>query len=185
MEQAIAEGAQVLFTTTAPLIAACRKVAVKHRDVHILNCSVSMPYPGVRTYYSRIYEGKFISGAIAGAMCKNDTIGYIASNPIFGVPAGINAFALGARLTNPNARVLLKWSCVSADPIQELLDAGVDIISNRDVPGPALGPVSASAGRQAAFPVVSLLELGKLLRQAGGQPAAWRLGGGRRQRQGR
>lgn len=137
MEKAIAEGAQVLFTTTAPLIAACRKIAVKHRDVHILNCSVSMPYPGVRTYYSRIYEGKFISGAIAGAMCKSDTIGYIASNPIFGVPAGINAFALGARLTNPNARVLLKWSCVSTDPIQELLDAGVDIISNRDVPGPA------------------------------------------------
>ena len=25
-----------------------------------------MPYTGVRTYYSRIYEGKFISGAIAG-----------------------------------------------------------------------------------------------------------------------
>ena len=46
-------------------------------------------------------RGKFITGAIAGAMTKSDRIGYIASNPIFGVPAGINAFALGARLTNP------------------------------------------------------------------------------------
>lgn len=136
MEQAVSDGAQVLFTTTAPLIAACRKIAARHRDVHILNCSVSMPYPGVRTYYSRIYEGKFLSGAIAGAMSLSDTIGYIASNPIFGVPAGINAFALGARLTNPRARVLLKWSCTSPDPIQELLDAGVDMISNRDVPAP-------------------------------------------------
>lgn len=136
MEDAIADGAQVLFTTTAPLIAACRKIAVRHRDVHILNCSVSMPYPGVRTYYSRIYEGKFLSGAIAGAVSRSDTIGYIASNPIFGVPAGINAFALGARLTNPNARVLLKWSCSSTDPIGELLEAGVDMISNRDVPAP-------------------------------------------------
>ena len=54
-----------------------------------------MSYAGLRTYYSRIYESKFITGAIAGAMARNDTIGYIANYPIFGVPAGINAFALG------------------------------------------------------------------------------------------
>ena len=136
MEQAVADGAQVLFATTAPLISSCRKLAVRHPEVHILNCSVAMPYPGVRTYYSRIYEGKFITGAIAGAMARGDRIGYIASNPIFGVPASINAFALGARLTNPRAKILLSWSCVSEDPIGDLLRQGVDIISNRDIPTP-------------------------------------------------
>lgn len=136
MEQAAEDGAQVVFATTAPLISACRKLAARHPEIKVLNCSVAMPYPGVRTYYSRIYEGKFITGAIAGAMTKSDRIGYIASNPIFGVPAGINAFALGARLTNPNARVSLAWSCVSEDPISGLLEQGVDIISNRDIPTP-------------------------------------------------
>ena len=136
MEQAVEDGAQVLFATTAPLISACRKLAAKHPEVKVPNCSVSMPYPGVRTYYSRIYEGKFITGAIAGAMTRSDRIGYIASNPIFGVPAGINAFALGARLTNPNARISLAWSCSSEDPISGLLEQGVDIISNRDIPTP-------------------------------------------------
>ena len=136
MEQAVEDGAQVLFATTAPLISACRKLAAKHPEVKVLNCSVSMPYPGVRTYYSRIYEGKFITGAIAGAMTRSDRIGYIASSPIFGVPAGINAFALGARLTNPNARISLAWSCSSEDPISGLLEQGVDIISNRDIPTP-------------------------------------------------
>lgn len=106
----------MLFATTPPLIAACRKIAVRHPGVRILNCSVSMPYTGVRTYYSRIYEGKFITGAIAGAMAKDDQVGYVASYPIFGVPAGINAFALGARLANPRVKIYLHWSCTPAMP---------------------------------------------------------------------
>ena len=109
METAIKNGADVIFATTVPLIAACRKTAALHPYVKIFNCSVSMPYSDVRTYYGRIFEGKFISGAIAGAISKNDHIGYIASYPIFGVPAGINAFALGAQLTNPDAKIHLKY----------------------------------------------------------------------------
>ena len=136
METAIRNGAEVIFATTAPLIDACRKTAAKYPNVKILNCSISMPYTGVRTYYSRIYEGKFISGAIAGAVSKSDRIGYIASYPIFGVPAGINAFALGAQLTNPRARVELKWSCVPGDPLGELVEQGVDLISTLDIPMP-------------------------------------------------
>ena len=126
----------MIFATTAPLIAACRKTAARHPDVKILNCSISMPYTGVRTYYSRIYEGKFISGAIAGAVSKSDRIGYIASYPIFGVPAGINAFALGVQMTNPRARVELKWACVPGDPLAELKAQGIDTVSTLDIPMP-------------------------------------------------
>lgn len=135
---AVQDGAQVVFATTPSLITACRRAAAAYPQVKILNCSVIMPYPGVRTYYSRIYEAKFLSGAIAGAMARTDLLGYIASSPIFGVPAGINAFALGARLTNPYARVRLHWSCVETDPLAALLDEGVDVISNRDLPIPGL-----------------------------------------------
>ena len=132
-DAAVADGAQVIFATTPTLIAACRKASAKYPDCKILNCSVSMPFPGVRTYYSRIYEGKFISGAVAGAMTRTGKIGYIASNPIYGVPAGINAFALGATLTNPDVEVLLRWTCVSQDAIRELRELGCDMIANRDV----------------------------------------------------
>lgn len=136
MERAIEEGAQVIFATAPSLIGPCRKAAAAHPGVKMLNCSVSMAYPGVRTYYCRIYEGKFIAGALAGAMTKTDTLGYIASSPIFGVPAGINAFALGARMTNPRARVLLRWSCTEENSLPALLAAGADVISNRDLPFP-------------------------------------------------
>ena len=139
MEIAIKNGAEVIFTTTAPMMTACRRVAARHPEIKILNCSVCMPYTDVRTYYSRIYEGKFISGAIAGALSKNDTIGYIASYPIFGVPAGINAFALGAQMTNPKAKVQLMWSYVEGNPVQELKDLGIDMISTLDIPQQGLG----------------------------------------------
>ena len=136
IERAVDNGAQVIFATTPPLISACRKAAAKYPGLRVLNCSASMPNAGVRTYYSRIYEGKFITGAIAGAMSRDGHIGYVGSNPIFGVPAGINAFALGARLTNPRARIQLRWSCVEEDALGALARDGADLISNRDIPTP-------------------------------------------------
>jgi len=136
MLEAAGSGVQVIFATTPSLISACRKLAAKYPGIRILNCSAAMPYAGVRTYYSRIYEGKFITGAIAGAMSRDGEIGYVASNPIFGVPASINAFTLGARLTNPRARVRLCWSCVEEDPMGVLAREGVELISNRDIPAP-------------------------------------------------
>ena len=136
METAIENGAQLIFAITPPLIGACRKTAARHPEVRILNCSVSMPYAGVRTYYSRIYESKYIAGAIAGALSRSGPIGYVASNPIFGVPASINAFALGAQLTNPHVEIALRWSCVEEDAMDALAREGVTLISNRDIPTP-------------------------------------------------
>ena len=134
LEEAVASGAQVVFTTTPQLSRPTLKAAVKHPKVRFLNCSVDAPYSSVRTYYSRVYEGKFITGAIAGAMADNDEIGYVGSYPIFGVPASINAFALGAQLTNPRAKVYLRWSCEERDPVGALTRQGIRVISNRDVP---------------------------------------------------
>ena len=134
IEQAVAEGADVVFTTAPQLIDPCMKASIKYPKVRFLNCSLHQPYASVRTYYSRIYEGKFITGAIAGAMSKDDRIGYVGAYPIHGVPASINAFALGAQLTNPDAKIELKWSCVPGNPTADFLAKGIRAISNRDTP---------------------------------------------------
>ena len=88
----------------------------------------------MRSYYSRVYEGKFITGAIAGAMARNDRIGYVGTYPIHGEPAAINAFALGAQMTNPRAKIELKWSSLKGNPTREFLNSGIRVISNRDTP---------------------------------------------------
>ena len=134
LEQAVSEGAQIVFTTAPKLSRATLKCAVKYPKVQFYNCSVDQPYSSVRTYYGRIYEAKFVTGAIAGAMAQDDRIGYVASNPIFGVPASINAFALGAQMTNPRAQIELRWSCCEGSHQADFFRDGIRVISNRDVP---------------------------------------------------
>ena len=138
VEQAITDGADVVFTTSPKLVGASLRAAVRHPQVHILNCSMEMPYASIRTYYTRVYEAKFITGAIAGAMAGGDRIGYVADYPSFGVPANINAFALGARMANPNVRIDLQWTCLpdQIDPLHVFTQKGITVISGRDAPMP-------------------------------------------------
>ena len=134
LEQAVSDGAQIIFTTAPKMSRATLKFAVMHPRVQFYNCSVDQPYSSVRAYYGRIYEAKFVTGAIAGAMAQDDRIGYIASNPIFGVPASINAFALGAQMTNPRAQIELRWSCCEGSHQADFFRDGIRVVSNRDVP---------------------------------------------------
>lgn len=128
MEIAIKNGAEVLFATSASLMRACRRTAARHPETRIFICSVKVPYSEVLSYDTRFYEGTFLCGVIAGSMSQSDDIGYLAESPAIGVPAEINAFALGAQLTRPNARIHLKWSCMGGDPLGELLDQNVRTI---------------------------------------------------------
>ena len=96
-----------------------------------------MPHKYVRTYYGRMYEAKFITGAIAAAMSEGDTIGYIADYPIYGMNANINAFALGASFVNPRAKIQLEWVTLK-NPVEHSVRSRDDIsvVSYRDMVAP-------------------------------------------------
>ena len=111
IEKAVSEGCNIIFTTSAAFAPASVKAAIDHPDVRILNCSVHTSHRYIRTYYARMHEAKFLMGAIAGAMAENDKLIYIADYPIHGTIANINAFALGAKMINPRAKVYLEWPC--------------------------------------------------------------------------
>ena len=130
--EAVEGGAELIFTTSVSLIDATLRVAVKYPKVRFMNCSIDQPYVNVKAYYCRVYEGKFITGAIAGAMSQTGRIGYVGSYPILGVPASINAFALGAALTNPEARIDLRWHCLPGNYMGEFQRQSIQIVSDRD-----------------------------------------------------
>ena len=112
VEKAIQDGANMVFTTSPKLVGASLRAALRHPDVRILNCSVDMPYASIRTYYSRVYEAKFITGAIAAAVAREDRVGYVAANPVYGIPAAVNAYAQGLKTVRPDAKVVLRWACL-------------------------------------------------------------------------
>lgn len=112
MQDLIMMGVKIIFTTSSQQVSASLKVAVNYPDVIILNCSLNTSHNLIRTYYARLYEVKFLTGMIAGALSGNGKIGYLADYPIIGMPANINAFALGAKMINPYAKVYLEWTTV-------------------------------------------------------------------------
>lgn len=140
LEKAIAEGNNLIFTTSPPLLKASLKAAIEHPEVKILNCSLNTSHRSVRTYYARMYEAKFLMGAIAGAMSENGKVGYVADYPIYGMTANINAFALGAKMVNPRAKVYLEWSTLKDHNVAESFAKNeVQYISGQDmiIPGEA------------------------------------------------
>ena len=139
IERLIAEDNALIFTTSPVMLSASMKASVKHPGARILNCSLLASWQRVRSYYLRIYEVKFLIGMIAGALAENDRIGYLADYPICGMAASVNAFALGARMVNPRAKVFLEW-CTLKDYAPEKPFAAhpeVSIISSRDVGAPS------------------------------------------------
>lgn len=134
IDVAIHDGYDVIFTTTPQLMGASLKAAIDHPDTKILNCSLNTSHRYIRTYYGRLYEAKFLTGAIAGALSENNKLGYIADYPIYGMTANINAFALGAKMVNPRVKVYLEWSTVKNRNIHQFfLDNGVNYISNKEM----------------------------------------------------
>lgn len=140
IEKAIDDGCNVIFTTSPTFSNASLKAAIANPKITILNCSLHDPHTSMRTYYSRMYEAKFIMGAIAGAMSEHDRIVYIADYPIYGTIANINAFALGAKMTNPRARIHLLWSCLKDKNVGEQIEAiKPDCVSDQDLSVPEAG----------------------------------------------
>ena len=131
MEDAIAQGADVIFTTTPAMIAASVKAAVAHPEVKILNCSLNIAHPSIRTYYPRMYEAEFLKGALAGTLAPGGKVGYVADYTTYGTIASINAFARGVQMVNTRATVYLEWSQLAQGGHMERLEAaGVSYIDN-------------------------------------------------------
>lgn len=130
-------GYDVIFTVNPRLMKACLKTAVEYPEVIILNCALNSPHHSVRAYYARMYEASFLTGMVAGSMCTNDKIGFVADYPLFGVAAGINAFALGAKMVNPYAKVYLAWSTMKDYNMEHYFwEQGISCIFEQDVVAP-------------------------------------------------
>lgn len=82
---------------------------------------------------ARFYEGRYLTGVIAGEMTKSNVLGYVAAFPIPEVLQGINAFIQGARSVNPKAELRVIWVNSWFDPGKERQAALTLLSQNSDV----------------------------------------------------
>ncbi len=134
LEKSISEGCKLIFTTSPRMLQASLRAAVENPDIIIMNCSLNTSHRYVRTYYTRMYEAKFILGVLAGSLTQSGRLGYVCDYPIYGQIAGINAFALGAQMANPRSKVYLEWSTVKGakEAALSLNRRHIHLISSQD-----------------------------------------------------
>ena len=129
-----ASGHDLIFTTSFNYMDQTLEVAKEFPDVKFEHATGYMRAENVSTYSARFYEGRTISGHIAGKMTKSNIIGYIASFPIPEVVRGINAFYLAASKVNPDIQIKIIWAFTWYDPGKEadaantLINQGADIL---------------------------------------------------------
>lgn len=61
------------------------------------------------TYFGRMYQMRYLTGIAAGLQTETNEIGYAAAFPIPEVNRGLNAFTLGVKSVNPEAKVYVRW----------------------------------------------------------------------------
>jgi basic membrane protein A len=152
MEQFIRQDFKVIFATAFGYQNFGLEVARKHPDARIIGIGPAIGLaPNVKTIYGRVWEGRYLTGIVAGKMNKSNTIGFVAAHPISTVVAGVNAFALGVWSVKPDAKIKVVWTRTWYDPPKEkaaakaLLDAGADVIAqHQDTPSPLQAAAEAS-----------------------------------------
>lgn len=143
INQLAKSGNKLIFTTSFGYMNPTLKVAKNFPDVAFEHASGYKQSENVGTYFDRAYEGRYLTGIVAGKMTKSNVLGYVGSFPIPEVIRGINAFARGARSVNPDAVVKVVWVSTWYDPGKEreaaetMILQGADVITQHtDSPGP-------------------------------------------------
>ena len=136
IRQFAADDFDLIFTTSFGYMNPTIKVAESFPDVSFEHATGYKSAENVGTYVARFYEGRYLSGVVAGGMTKSNVAGYIAAYPIPEVLRGINAFTLGMRSVNPDAELKVIWINSWFDPGREreaaevLITQGVDVVTH-------------------------------------------------------
>ena len=130
IDKAAEWGADVVFTISPTQLDDALRGAIKYKDIKFLNCSINLAAQAVRTYYAKQYEAKFLAGIVAASCAENHKIGYCSDYPIYGTIAAINAFAIGAAMVDPEAKIYLEWrSKQDEDWWHAMEEKGIRVIS--------------------------------------------------------
>jgi basic membrane protein A and related proteins len=143
IRQLAKSGHDLIFTTSFGYMNPTLKVAKRFPKVSFEHASGYKRAKNVGTYFDRAYEGRYLTGVVAGKMTKSNVLGYVGSFPIPEVIRGINAFTRGAQSVNPDIKVKVVWVSSWYDPGKEreaaetMILQGADVITQHtDSPGP-------------------------------------------------
>ena len=136
-ETAKAEGCDVIFFTSPSFTKPALRFALDNPQVRVLGCGFNQTARAIRFYHGRMYEAKYLMGALAASLTDDHRIGYAAGRRDPAAVSSINAFALGAQLVDPGCRIELEWTGEPGGSV-----------CHTDAAGMPEGPVTAALERR-------------------------------------
>ncbi|MGZ4353274.1 MAG: BMP family ABC transporter substrate-binding protein [Gaiellaceae bacterium] len=151
IDSLVRDGNKIIFATSFGFQPAMVAAAKKYPDVKFEMATGTAVSKNMAEYFGAAEDSIYLSGMAAGAATQSGIVGYVAPFAIPEVIRHANAFALGVRTMNPDAKVKLLWTNSWFDPAKEkkaaesLKAAGADVIG-QNVDSPAAGQYAESAG---------------------------------------
>ena len=146
LQECVDEGCNIIFTTSWGYMDCTEEMAEKYPDIYFCHgTGYKSNGKNFINYFGRIYQARYLSGIVAGMNTKTNKIGYVAAQGSDNseVTGGIDAFAMGIALVNPDAKVYVKvtnsWYAPEAEEAasKELLAMGCDVMAQHcDTPYP-------------------------------------------------
>ena len=131
----IDDGANVIFLTSFGYGEYMDKIARQYPRVAFFGISGEGAAKNSTTYFARLYQARYIAGIIAGAESKTGILGYVTSTPNPQVNRSINAYAMGMRVANPKARLIVRFTgswenkAAELESVILLAEKGADVIT--------------------------------------------------------
>lgn len=138
VDNLVKEGANVIFLTSFGYGEYAEENARKHPRVAFFSVSGTGTAKNQTTYFARLYQMRYLAGVIAGAVSRTGVLGYVAAMPNSQINRNINAYAMGIRLANPEAKLLVcftgSWDneLAERESVARLHYAGADVITYQE-----------------------------------------------------
>ncbi len=170
------EGCDLIFTTSYGYGEAAKKMAEEHPDIEFCeatcdNANDDPVLPNYHTFMGEIYQGRYVSGIVAGMKLKEmidqgvitedqAIVGYVGAYPYAEVISGYTAFILGIRSIVPTAVMKVRYTntwtgyTLEKECAKQLIEEGCVIISQHsDTTGPAVACEYASENGKVVYNV--------------------------------
>lgn len=136
IQQFAEEGCEIIIANSAIYSQQMIDAAEHYPEIFFFHATGVEHRKNLSTYFGRMYQMRYLTGIAAGLQTDSNEIGYVAAFPIAEVNRGINAFTLGVRSVNPDAKVYVKWinswnaDLATANATEELLSAhDIDVLA--------------------------------------------------------
>lgn len=151
IRELIDQGCDVIIATSFGYMDYVSEIAEEFPEINFLHTGGYKSADNFGNYFGKIYNARYIAGAVSAMKSETSKIGYVAAFPYPELIRGINAFTLGAQSIDPAIEIKVIWTNSWYDPAKEtqaaesLITWGADVLTQH-LDSPATQKAAQSAG---------------------------------------